>query len=188
MTNDSEIIDLTTSEESIIRDTYEPISPFRIQPRRDGESKRSRRKRRRGQSSATQTREHSLEEGELDMHSIQRGRISGEKGNATQKDSRVETKEQERLSPSPRQLLSSPESSMDPVDVFFVDVQPTSLPDPHVLISPSISDGPGDNLLLPAHVSVSGSAPVKILAVSNVNIDDEDYIEYLDYDERKVGD
>jgi hypothetical protein len=189
----TEIIDLTTSpdpEESIIRDTEQPISPFHIQPGPDRESKRSRRKKRRPlvESSATQTREHSLEEGELDRHCIPQERhISGDNGNATRKSSRLTVKEQKRLSPSPRPPPSSPQSPADPVDVFFIDVEPTLLPTAHILVPQSVSDGPGDKLLLPAHVSVFGLAPVEILPASNMDLDDEDYIEYLDYDERKVG-
>jgi len=50
-----------------------------------------------------------------------------------------------------------------------------------------VSDGSGGTLLLPAHVSVFGLAPAEILPASGVDIGDEDYIEYLDYDEVKVG-
>ncbi|GLB33786.1 putative zinc finger protein [Lyophyllum shimeji] len=42
---------------------------------------------------------------------------------------------------------------------------------------------PSDALLLPAHVSVFGNEPVQILPPTNMASDDEDYIDYLDYDE-----
>lgn len=191
----NEIIDLTTSptsEESVIRDTEQPVSSFRIQPGADGEGKRSRRKRRKrslvagsSQSSAAQTREHSLEEGELDRHFIQHQErhFSGENGNIKRK--RPTVKEQERLPPSLRQPPSSPRSPADAVDVFFIDFEPTLLPTAYSLVPPNVSDVPDDKLLLPAHVSVFGLTPAEILPASNVDLDDEDYIEYLEYNEQK---
>jgi hypothetical protein len=191
----NEIIDLTSParEEGIIRDAGHPTSPFHVQPRTDEENRRSRRKKLKrssvigsSQSSVTQTREDSLEAGELHRDFIPPERhVSGESGHVKRR--RTTVREQERLSPSPRQPPSSPRSPVDPVDIFFIDVEPTQLPTAHILVPPNVSDEPGDKLLLPAHVSVFGLAPLEILPASNVDLDDEDYIEYLDYDERKVG-
>lgn len=186
----NEIIDLTSlvPEKNSVRDAQEkPVSTSRIRTRTDGETKTSRRKRRKraledggGQTSAINTREQSLEEGELERHiTPKRERhLSDENGSG---------KEHERHSPSPRQRQSSPRTPPDPVNLFFIDVEPAPIPTAHSLVPPNApeSDG-GDKLLLPAHVSVFGLAPVEILSPANLDLDGEDYIEYLDYEERKV--
>ena len=195
----NEIIDLTSlgPEEGFSCDSELPVSLVRVQPGADREGRRSRTKKLKKslvegnrQSSATQTREHSLEEGELDRHPIQQEyqRLRHESGNVKRKRPASKFLEEEQLTPYPRKTTpSSPRSPGDTADIFFVDVEPAPLPAVCPLVPPTIPDGPGDKLLLPAHVSVFGLAPVQILPTPKVDLNDEDYIEYLDYDERKVG-
>jgi hypothetical protein len=94
------------------------------------------------------------------------------------------------------QYLSSPGAG--PSTLFYEDVTPAELP---VAVAPTV---PGQNpvthiipyggvmkLLLPAHVEVlptgeGGIIPVEILPPSDSE-SDGDAIEYLDYDDRKVG-
>lgn len=80
---------------------------------------------------------------------------------------------------------------------FFVDDKPAEIPDVAKLKATGDSSKPkGEGadpppLLLPAHVSVSdhnGDAPVQIIAPVVIDSDDDDYIEYLDYDDdRRVS-
>lgn len=128
------------------------------------------------------------EEGELDRHHIPQGDRHPKRESGDVKRERPASRfvKQERRSLSPRKWPSSPQSLADTADIFFVDVEPAPPPAASHLLSPTLPDGPGDTLLLPAHVSVLGLAPVQLLPTSNVDLDDEDYIEYLDYDEHKV--
>jgi protein AIR1/2 len=179
-----EIIDLTTPPPKEYITPERPISP---QPRTDDENRRSRRKRRKRESvvrgDRPQTRDHSLEEGELNGKFIQERELhhSGENDNLKRK--RRAAKHHSR---SPRQS-SPPRSPTDTTPLFFVDVEPVPIPAAHILDPSTVPDELGDKLLLPAHVSIFGLAPVEILPTSNTDLDDEDYIEYLDYDDRKVG-
>jgi hypothetical protein len=180
----NEIIDLTTSP------LEECITPERLtspQPRTDDENKRSRRKKRKRESvvreDRPQTRDHSLEEGELDRKFIRERERHHSGENDKLKRKRRAAKDH---SPSPRQP-PSPRSPTDSTPLFFVDVEPVPFSAVHDLNPSTIPDELGDKLLLPAHVSVFGLAPVEILPTSNAGLDDEDYIEYLDYDDRKVG-
>lgn len=98
-------------------------------------------------------------------------------------------------SPGPRQ--KSPDAPDDFADLFFVDIKPTSIASaakptnttraPSEPTSNKEVDKP--QLLLPEHVSVfglgeSGEGPVEIIRPLTPNTDEEDFIEYLDYDDR----
>lgn len=51
------------------------------------------------------------------------------------------------------------------------------------------SNGDGDKLLLPSHVAIfrdDGPIPAEVLLPPKPTSDDEEYIEYLDYEDRKV--
>jgi hypothetical protein len=98
-------------------------------------------------------------------------------------------------SPGNRRRSTSPPSPSHNSALFFVDVQPAEVkpsdkPSVHGAI-PVVVDDEARNLLLPAHVSVfgvaEGSIPVEILPPSDSEGQDDDYIEYLDYDDRKVS-
>ncbi|KAI0920785.1 hypothetical protein AcW1_005039 [Taiwanofungus camphoratus] len=87
-------------------------------------------------------------------------------------------------------LQSSAED--DGASLFYIDVKPAELQANAQLPDSKLSDG-GDKLaeeepalLLPAHVSVfseNGVDPAEILPPSNLDAEDESYIEYLDYDD-----
>lgn len=102
---------------------------------------------------------------------------------------------------------TQPESPTNGDDVssstlFFVDDAPAEVPTvaqfrpPNVASTTEIANPdqrPEENrssLLLPAHVSVfegSGNTPIQIIAPAVIDSEEEDYIEYLDYnDDRKV--
>ena len=97
-------------------------------------------------------------------------------------------------SAEPRKGDPSPRSRDNLTDPFCVDVVPAQVP---VSVKPTI---PGDThlngeskleLLLPEHVSVfgapeNGTEPVEIIGppTPNYENDNEDFIEYLDYDDR----
>lgn len=69
--------------------------------------------------------------------------------------------------------------------LFFVDDGPAALPPAARYVAATAKEEP-NGLILPAHVSVFGETPVTILpATAQDSDEDEDYIEYLDYDNRK---
>jgi len=91
--------------------------------------------------------------------------------------------------------LPSPPS--DEAGVFFIDVTPSQLPTSpkhpiptpdHDVLAPETNETV--KLLLPTHVSVldlgDGGVPVKIMPPPELE-EGENYIEYLDYDDLKVG-
>jgi hypothetical protein len=94
---------------------------------------------------------------------------------------------------------SVPSTSQNDSHLFFVDVAPAEV-SPHV-DSPSyhaegssvngVTLGIGENahpLLLPSHVSISGGVEVESLPPLNPDTEtDNDYIEYLDYDDIKAS-
>ncbi|KDQ64478.1 hypothetical protein JAAARDRAFT_64329 [Jaapia argillacea MUCL 33604] len=99
-------------------------------------------------------------------------------------------------------LETSREQSADREDtspLFFVDVEPAVIPgdvavegksiQPLVLETEETSRSePTGKILLPAHVSLYGEGvvPIEIIPSLDPASDDEDYIEYLDYDDRKA--
>jgi len=73
-------------------------------------------------------------------------------------------------------------------DLYFEDTIPASLPSavnlpppPYDTANPPSQNSTGMKLLLPAHVSVFGSAAVEILPPTDEDEDDADYIKFLDY-------
>lgn len=74
-------------------------------------------------------------------------------------------------------------------DLFFVDVTPTLIPPARQIVTeahnePAESSG---KLLVPSHVTVLGSTPVEIRIQPLAESEDEDFINYLDYDDSKVS-
>lgn len=92
--------------------------------------------------------------------------------------------------------LPSPSSPLSD-DLFFIDTTPTILPPALLPVRPMNEPSSGreppsktssSKLLLPAHVAVIGDLPVEIMSAPEMGVDgDEDYIDYLDYDDRKVS-
>ncbi|KAJ6539306.1 hypothetical protein B0H19DRAFT_1269632 [Mycena capillaripes] len=101
-------------------------------------------------------------------HSREREREPG----YDRKRSRRRDRERERDPPIPDDQL------------FFIDKTPVPLPSAarHTAAT-TVEEPPG--LILPAHVSVFGEIPTVILPVETLDSDEDDYIEYLDYDNRK---
>ncbi|KAF8639622.1 hypothetical protein AX17_000887 [Amanita inopinata Kibby_2008] len=71
---------------------------------------------------------------------------------------------------------------------FFIDISPETLPSaPSSVALPQYEEeAQNSRLMLPAHVSVFGDGPVEIIRAPTHEPDEEDYIEYLDYEDRKV--
>lgn len=217
---ENEVIDLTNSplpEYIVIDADEEPVittsekTPVQSEASRDGGRKKVRRKKRKRSvvegdnlSSVAQTREISLEEGEVELNSPQGGNSLLSTSN---RKAAVEVKLEQRhrsrrgtgLSPqnqhsrrssrSPRRKRTPPpEPSPSDLNLFCIDVNPAQLPITSLFVAPTIMDNQaGPSLLLPAHVSVFGATPVEILPSPNANSDEEDYIDYLDFDDRKVS-
>ncbi|KAJ7129711.1 hypothetical protein C8R44DRAFT_872937 [Mycena epipterygia] len=76
----------------------------------------------------------------------------------------------------------------DPVvpneELFFIDDNPAPLPSEARYTTVSVGEEPA-GLILPAHVSVFGETPADLPAAAALDSDEDDYIEYLDYDNRK---
>lgn len=71
--------------------------------------------------------------------------------------------------------------------LFFIDETPVPLPSAaRYTAAATVEETPGLGLILPAHVSVFGESPAVILPAEPLDSDEDDYIEYLDYDNRKV--
>lgn len=140
------------------------------------------------------------EDGKLDEGSAQASRNHSREKHADRENNfsshqRSSSSERRRrsLSPQPRNRFT---------DIFFVDVIPVQVPASAKSTSsahghqhtPTGGDIGRSKLLLPEHVSVfgandSGEGPVEIIGPTpNSGDEDEDFIEYLDYDDRnKVG-
>jgi len=131
-------------------------------------------------------REREREERRDRKHGKKR-RSNKEPNSSNSRDRSPPEQRRQHRSKSPRRKRSvSPNahSPKDPEDFFCIDVQPSVLPAASKFI-PSTPSEQADGLILPPHVSIFGAAPVEILAPSTSDSDDDDYIEYLDYDERK---
>ncbi|KAF5388025.1 hypothetical protein D9615_000391 [Tricholomella constricta] len=203
---DKEIIDLTVtpppvyidvdaeeplaSASTLTTDTGSAVGPER-------ERKKSRRKKRKrtltegeSQSSTAQTREHSVEEGEIDSGKPRERLPTGSSSRPIEehhrrKERHLNEQNQHRRSPSPS--VQKPSPTKDAGGLFFIDVAPALLPPTALFASTSNSAAkgkPSNALLLPAHVSVFGTEPVEILLPATADSDEEDYIDYLDFDDR----
>ncbi|KAH7914314.1 hypothetical protein BJ138DRAFT_1057110 [Hygrophoropsis aurantiaca] len=101
-------------------------------------------------------------------------------------------------SPRPQSPTTSNGTQLEPTDepgLFFFDATPVPVPETAKLSDeheqPTPSGGESDALLLPAHVSIlhttiNGAIPVQILPPETPDSDEDDYIEYLDYEDRKA--
>ena len=76
----------------------------------------------------------------------------------------------------------------DRKDSFFIDLTPAAIP-PLSRRTPPTSSQPNDplnKLLVPSHVTVLGNTPTEILSTPLSDSGDDDFINYLDYEETKV--
>ena len=92
----------------------------------------------------------------------------------------------------PQTLHSIPSSTIDVPGLFFFDAVAAfvTVEDFSPTPEPTESNGDCSKLLLPSHVAVScddGSIVAEVIPPPKTSSDDEDYIEYLDYEDRKVG-
>ncbi|KII94762.1 hypothetical protein PLICRDRAFT_47774 [Plicaturopsis crispa FD-325 SS-3] len=105
-----------------------------------------------------------------------------------EKKHQSESRRRER-SPAQRRRSRSPVRD-DGASLFFIDDKPLPVPDAVKPSDPSSSRvNANSDLLLPAHVSVLGSgtnglAPVEIQPPSDVDSEEDDFIEFLDTDDR----
>ncbi|KAF9462622.1 hypothetical protein BDZ94DRAFT_1194232 [Collybia nuda] len=210
----AEVIDLTDSPpiDHIIIDadvgvdpgSWETTAEPQLGLARDGEKKKTRRKKRKRPMvegdrlpDTAQTRETSMEGEEVRMRAPRQGlsRLSNDN-----RDSSMETELESLNQPYMDMKLRNRHGSLAPCRVktppleprsddsklFFIDVKPAPLPTTSFPVSPAIEDGRiGPSLLLPAHVSVFGTTPLEILPSPSMNSDGDDYIDYLDFDDRK---
>lgn len=107
-----------------------------------------------------------------------------------------------RSTPDPRagtvsRKRSAPPTRRSPApdqELFFFDATPAPVvtePTQTSNTQPESSKSAADRLLLPSHVSIlnagaDGAVPVEIVPQLPVDSEEENYIEYLDYEDRKV--
>ena len=82
------------------------------------------------------------------------------------------------------------DGELDEGELFVVDLTP--MPIPSLVIAPTraadaTTGETTAKLLVPAHVTVLGSTPVEIIQPLAESEKDEDFINYLDYDDSKVS-
>ncbi|KAH9482625.1 hypothetical protein JR316_0004725 [Psilocybe cubensis] len=72
-------------------------------------------------------------------------------------------------------------------DLFYVDVTPVPVPSARQIMAERSNEPveTSGKLLVPAHVTVLGSTPVEIISQPAVDSEDENFIDYLDYDDSK---
>ncbi|KAF9009090.1 hypothetical protein BDQ17DRAFT_1275502 [Cyathus striatus] len=199
--NVPEIIDLTISPSTLeyivvpsdedITDLYIPEPRNLLAYSQEIEAKKSRRKKRKKsfatgnqENTSTSSRENSVELGEISETPAKRNRSA----NSLQKYLRTDQNGQKRANKTDT-VPSRPDILSDAVaDIFFVDIQPATLPLASSLTPmPHSEEDSHAKLLLPAHVSVLGSTPIEILPSSIPDVDEEseDFIKYLDYEDHK---
>lgn len=95
-------------------------------------------------------------------------------------------------SPQPQHKSPSPQPRDNLGDLFFVDIEPAPVPDSVKLTGLPETSPQSTKLLLPDHVSIlelgegaNGTGPIEIIRASTPNpSEDDDFIEYADYDEQ----
>lgn len=185
----SEVIDLTRSSPDIIKGNGGRVQDARVSqsPRpNDGAA---------GQAlTLGKKRKREQESNKGERNGETPGRKSKQRGGdgaGTRADDYGGSGEAKPLAGKGRSDSYSPErervSSPLPSDIFCIDTKPAIVSSDALhkhLPNGEVREAPV--LLLPSHVSVFGEVPFEILAPSTSETDNEDYIEYLDYDDRKV--
>ena len=83
---------------------------------------------------------------------------------------------------------STSASRRDDTSLYFIDVIPVPLPPPIIAqAQPETQESQSDTLLLPAHVAVFGNDSIQIVPPTQKELGEEDYIEYLAYDDYKAS-
>ncbi|KAJ6613481.1 hypothetical protein B0H10DRAFT_2048694 [Mycena sp. CBHHK59/15] len=175
-----EVIDLTLD------------SPPQKLPDADAESRERRRARKKPKRSKEEEEEY-LEEKKRRRESSHRERDTKRSKRDRGHDDRAEEdnnirRESSRERDSDRKRSGRrKDRDVDPIpdsELYFVDDKPAALPPAARFLETTAPQEP-EGLILPPHVSVFGATPVKIQPLSEPDSDEEDYIEYLDYDNRK---
>lgn len=177
----AEIIDLTVSPRPEIIEILSDNSPAR--PSRTQENKKRKRKKRKTHNRLASDSgigsSASAQPSRAPSHSPETGnKQSG--GN----DSSIP----QTASQAPQSVSSS---TVDESGLFVIDGVPAPIvvedtPTPE----PTESKDDGNKLLLPSHVTIlddDGPIPVQVIPPTKLSSDDEDYIVYLDYEDRKVS-
>lgn len=139
-----------------------------------------------GKQNRKERREELRRQGELGRpnHNSPTGKDESQTS-GSHKRRRSSSRERRRRSASPKSHKHSADTSEQ---LFFIDIQPAQLPALIPADDPKLTTeatGPA-KLLLPEHVSVFGVDPVEIVRPPTPEPGEEDFIEYLDYDDRRV--
>lgn len=187
-TGSPEIIDLTESSppsEVIVFDSddndIEIAAPDNAG--RESGTRRARRKRKKVKTTFT-------EDGEVVESSVpaSRDRSGSREREHDQKDPSLQRRRSR--SPQPHHKPCSPQPRDNFADLFFVDVEPALVPDAAKLSVLRATSPKSAQLLLPDHVSIlefgeggKEAGPIEIIRPPTPNpAEDDDFIEYLDYD------
>ncbi|KAJ6484983.1 hypothetical protein C8R47DRAFT_1016740 [Mycena vitilis] len=146
--------------------------------------KRERRKKRNEVEAGGEPRE-SHEEERDSRHSDRHSRRSRDDGKRHRESSRERDPDRKRARRErDRERERDPEVVVPDKQLFFIDATPAALPSAaRYAATATLEESPG--LILPAHVSVFGETPATILPAEPLDSDEDDYIEYLEYDNRK---
>ncbi|KAG6829738.1 hypothetical protein H0H87_010370 [Tephrocybe sp. NHM501043] len=199
LTEGPEVIDVDADGTSLIP-SIATITPPPAGTPDQALRRRSRRKKRKrntmdgeSASSAVQTREASPEEGEIET---KKPRSNAHEPSAScsspphsgkgriYKERRLNEKNDRHYSPPPISPPPPKSKNTDKENIFFIDLEPVPIPPAAQFASTSAAPSTTNSseLLLPGHVSVFGAEPAEILAPETAE-SDEDYIDYLDFDD-----
>ncbi|KAJ6599088.1 hypothetical protein DFH09DRAFT_1021879 [Mycena vulgaris] len=168
-------------------------------PRKDNaeadEARRTRRERRREQRQAKEEEEaerDAKERGEgkrkreeRDSRRSERGEEDGKRRRESSADRDPDRKRsRRRRKDRDRDRDRQPSPPIPDDQLFFIDAAPAPLPSAALYSATAPASEKPIDLILPAHVSVFGETPIDIPATA-LDSDEDDYIEYLDYDNRK---
>lgn len=181
-TPEPEIIDLTTSSPSPI--PPEPLGHASRPVQDEPPSQETRRKRKRRLKKSTTSSTPTVTSSSSHRNSPER-----QPGPPTRdsKRQRPNQSENEELETTNRIRGNTNSGEEDNSDLFFVDLTPAVIPAArqiHTETSTEKTDS--GRLLVPSHVTVLGSTPVQIISQPLSDSEDEDFIDYLDYDDNKV--
>lgn len=178
-----EIIDLTGPENEVSSKTINPLAVEQEKKR----PRRRKRKRTEGDStpSLAPTRAASPVEGEIEFKTIDTAHSDPDvplnNGTGHRKERRSNEKSERQIVSlsSPSFPLKEPKQE----DLFFIDLEPVPFSAASQFPSTlTVALEKTTELLLPAHVSVFGEEPAELLAPEN-EISNEEFIEYLDFDD-----
>ncbi|KAF7983908.1 hypothetical protein HWV62_18282 [Athelia sp. TMB] len=184
--NSPEIIDLTASTSDTPSDADEDVIEIE-NPQTTGSAKKDGKRRKRKRS-----KKGSLETGQVETvnpESSAAGGARASKGNGVQSGpsrNRSHSPGSRRLSGA-RRRSRSPNAQDDFSSLFYVDVLPQPLPSSTAIAVEDTSAPAEPKLLLPNHVSIIESESIEIIRPPTLDQDENDFIEYLDYNDEIQG-